>query len=197
MEDKVLERMIDRFFDADLTVEEERELCSYLRDNDVPDRLCKDKEAVLALCAESEPVGLPAGAEARLVAMIDAIDSLEHPVVASDDKERDKERKIYKIPRPVWYGVAVAASMAIFFYIMSSSVESPVTVSKTPVVANVEMVEQDTFDEPEEAMLCAKESLGKILLAMNDAQNSLEGIENDFARVARQRNKSMKNNSKR
>ena len=197
MEDKVLERMIDRFFDADLTVEEERELCSYLRDNDVPDRLCKDKEAVLALCTGSEPVELPAGAEARLVAMIDALDSSEYSAAARNGKARGRDSKIYKIPRTVWYGVAVAASMAIFFYIMSSSVESPVTVSKTPVVANVEMVEQDTFDEPEEAMLCAKESLGKILLAMNDAQNSLEGIENDFARVARQRNKSMKNNSKR
>ena len=166
MEDKVLERMIDRFFDADLTVEEERELCSYLRDNDVPDRLCKDKEAVLALCTGSEPVELPAGAEARLVAMIDALDSSEYSAAASNGKARGRDSKIYKIPRTVWYGVAVAASMAIFFYIMSSSVESPVTVSKTPVVANVEMVEQDTFDEPEEAMLCAKESLGKILLAM-------------------------------
>ena len=159
MEDKVLERMIDRFFDADLTVEEERELCSYLRDNDVPDRLCKDKDAVLALCTGSEPVELPAGAEARLVAMIDALDSSEYSAAASNDKARGRDSKIYKIPRTVWYGVAAAASIAVLFYVVAPSLESAATVKEAQTVASVEFVEEDTFDEPEEAMLCAKESL--------------------------------------
>jgi hypothetical protein len=129
--------------------------------------------------------------------MIDALDSSEYSAAASNDKARGRDSKIYKIPRTVWYGVATAASIAVLFYVVAPSLESVATVKDAQTVASVEFVEEDTFDEPEEAMLCAKESLGKILLAMNDAQNSLEGIENDFARVARQRNKSMKNNSKR
>ena len=73
MEDFRLRMMIEQFFDAVLTDEEERELCSYLRENDVPAELRKDKEMILALCHESEETALPDGAELRLEAMIDTL----------------------------------------------------------------------------------------------------------------------------
>ena len=48
MEDMKLKLMIEQFFDAVLTAEEERELCRYLRENDVPSELRRDKEVILA-----------------------------------------------------------------------------------------------------------------------------------------------------
>ena len=39
--------MIEQFFDAVLTAQEERELCRYLRENDVQSELRRDKEVVL------------------------------------------------------------------------------------------------------------------------------------------------------
>ena len=48
MEDMKLKLMIEQFFDAVLTAEEERELCRYLRENDVPSELRRDKEVLLA-----------------------------------------------------------------------------------------------------------------------------------------------------
>ena len=62
MEERDLRKKIGMFFDAELSVEEERELCRYLRDNDVPAELVKDKEAVLALCGDAVEISLPAGA---------------------------------------------------------------------------------------------------------------------------------------
>lgn len=47
MEDFRLRMMIEQFFDAVLTAEEERELCRYLRENDVPSELRRDKEVIL------------------------------------------------------------------------------------------------------------------------------------------------------
>ena len=47
MEDMKLKLMIEQFFDAVLTAEEERELCRYLRENDVPSELRRDKEVIL------------------------------------------------------------------------------------------------------------------------------------------------------
>lgn len=38
-----LRMMIEQFFDAVLTAQEERELCRYLRENDVPSELRRDK----------------------------------------------------------------------------------------------------------------------------------------------------------
>ena len=42
-----LRMMIEQFFDAVLTAPEERELCRYLRENDVPSELRRDKEVIL------------------------------------------------------------------------------------------------------------------------------------------------------
>ena len=43
-----LRMMIEQFFDAVLTAQEEREFCRYLRENDVPSELRRDKEVILA-----------------------------------------------------------------------------------------------------------------------------------------------------
>ncbi len=43
-----LRMMIEQFFDAVLTAQEERELCRYHRENDVPSELRRDKEVILA-----------------------------------------------------------------------------------------------------------------------------------------------------
>lgn len=42
-----LRMMIEQFFDAVLTAQGERELCRYLRENDVPSELRRDKEVIL------------------------------------------------------------------------------------------------------------------------------------------------------
>ena len=42
-----LRMIIEQFFDAVLTAQEERELCRYLRENDVPSELRRDKEVIL------------------------------------------------------------------------------------------------------------------------------------------------------
>ena len=52
MEDKDLKKMIEKFFNAELSIEEERELCGYLCLHDVPEGLRKDKEAIIALCGD-------------------------------------------------------------------------------------------------------------------------------------------------
>ena len=42
-----LRMMIEQFFDAVLTAQEECELCRYLRENDVPSERRRDKEVIL------------------------------------------------------------------------------------------------------------------------------------------------------
>ena len=66
MEKEILKEWMERFFLAELTVDEERELYQYLCANEVPAELRKDKEMILALCRESEEIELPDGAALRL-----------------------------------------------------------------------------------------------------------------------------------
>ena len=62
MTDKQLKDWMERFFDAELTVDEERELYRYLCANEVSAELRKDREVILALCSTAEEdIELPEG----------------------------------------------------------------------------------------------------------------------------------------
>ena len=98
MEEKDLVLRIEQFFNAELSVEEECELCRYLSENEVPSGLRKDKEAILMLCGYGMDVELPAGAQERIEAMIDALVSEEvQPVADEVVVERAGARSRYRV----------------------------------------------------------------------------------------------------
>lgn len=176
MEEKILKDMIERFFNAELTVEEERELCRRLRDNDVPAELRKDKDVVIALCSEPDGARMLEGAAQRLEAMLDGLDETRESVFADVPQRQTVKRKLLKIPRIAVYGAVAAAVVAFAYLLLPASetghaTEDPVAVE----VAVAEEPEEDTFDTPEEAMRCFKAACGDMKLAMSTAhRNTLE-----------------------
>ena len=172
METKELGRIIERFFAAELTVDEERALCRYLRDNDVPAELRKDKETIIALCSDVEADDvLPHGATERLEAMLDALEQQferETPDDASVVKEKEK---IFKIPRYIAHS-AVAAAIVIMAYIAIPSGYR--FNSNADAVALLH--EEDTFDNPEDAMRCLKMAFGDMQHATAIAHTNTKKI---------------------
>ena len=77
MEKEILRDWIERFFAAELTMAEERELYRYLCENEVPTEFREDKEAIIALCGEPEEVELPEGAAQRLEEMLDGLEEMK------------------------------------------------------------------------------------------------------------------------
>lgn len=172
MEDFRLKMMIEQFFDAVLTAKEERELCRYLRENDVPAELYKDKEMILAFCRESEDVELPDGAELRLETMIDALAD-KNEQTSSDEKSVTETRKrIIAIPRIMRYGAAAAAITAC---LLTAEYWMPATQQGNEIQSFD--TERDTFDNPEDAMLCLEAAFNDISLAVNSTQNNIKEIE--------------------
>ena len=170
MDNTKLRTMIESFFEATLTADEERELCSYLRGNDVPAELRKDKEAILALCSDESVEASSAETFARVEAMIDALETEQQPQAIERHQIPDNKRgKIIKIPRYVWQGVAAAAVFILCFFIFTNSDQE----QTSELVA---MVEEDAFDTPEEAFECTKESFEFVLLAVNSANRSRREI---------------------
>jgi hypothetical protein len=129
MEKEILKEWMERFFLAELTVDEERELYQYLCANEVPAELRKDREVILALCSTAEEdIELPEGAAERLEAMLDGLEEMKthhkeccsaallvgdkSPVVATDAHSRrpckgglKKVRPRYTLPhREGWGG---------------------------------------------------------------------------------------------
>ena len=177
MDINYIESMIERFFDASLSMEEERELCRYLRENDVPDELRKEQEALLALCDDEISVEIPEGFEDRLETMIDSLEKeVKHQAVAEKRTERNTS-VLLRVPRFVWRSAAAVAVFAIGYIFMSESWEHTENDDTIPVVV-AEQPEKDTFDNPEDAMKCFKAAFGDIKIAMNATLRNARGIGN-------------------
>ena len=178
MEEKDLKKKIEQFFNAELSVEEERELCRFLRENDVPACLQKDKEAIIALCGDDIDVELPSGAEARLEAMLDSLAADETEELPQKTTVKEDKRPVLKIPRFVWRGAAAVALLAVGYNLMDKNVHSPAVEPAFQVTASAELPEVDTFDNPEDAMECFKGAFGNVMFAVNATHKNTRKMEN-------------------
>ena len=189
MEDFRLRMMIEQFFDAVLTAEEERKLCCYLRENDVPAELRKDKEIILAFCRESEEVELPDSAALRLEAMIDGLAEKSTAMARDENSDAKTGKRIVAIPRKMWwYGAAAIVVLAIGIQFTNENSKLPT--SKERHIVQIIDTEKDTFDNPEDAMRCLEEAFKDINLAINSTQHNLKEIEttlNASMRIANQK----------
>ena len=168
MTDKQLKDWMERFFDAELTVNEERELYRYLCANEVSAELRKDREVILALCSTAEEdIELPEGAAERLEAMLDGLEAdAKRASVATTGGLPPQRSSAKLIPRGAssfLLRAACVAGVAIALFVML-----PDRVTE-PLLTEV-YEEEDTFDNPEEAMQCLMAAYGDIQYAMNATQ---------------------------
>ncbi|MBR1946615.1 MAG: hypothetical protein IKA35_00860, partial [Bacteroidaceae bacterium] len=101
-----LKSRIDGFFNGTLTYDEEQELYLYLCSNDVPPSLQRDKEAILALCTDTNDYTLPAGARERLTDMLDALNNASPVVVTAAEQPVTPIKKTKKVAIYIWYFAA-------------------------------------------------------------------------------------------
>ena len=176
MTDKQLKDWMERFFDAELTVDEERELYRYLCANEVSAELRKDREVILALCCTAEEdIELPEGAVERLEAMLDGLEEMRTHLNPPCEGGLKKVRPRYTLPhREGWGGsfllraACAAAVVAVLFLVIPYG--SNKYADEKAMLAMVDDVDKDTFDTPEEAMQCLMAAYGDIRYAMNTTQ---------------------------
>ena len=164
MEERYLGDLIDHFFNAELSVDEERRLYCYLRDNDVPAGFQEEKEAVMAFCGNEKELVLPDGAAWRLESILDEL---------AVEQERESRNVNIAVPRKriflqkTFNVVSSLVAVVVVMVCMLSFADIDVfSVLKVPAVVCVE-TEEDTFDNPEDAMQCMKMALKDMQLAMN------------------------------
>lgn len=139
MDAKILEQQIERYFDAALSADEERELVRWLTVSEVPEHLEHDKQVILALheAAASDH----AEAMERLSRKIDAWEAEEHRPI----------RRALTVR--LWKAASVAAC-AVLVVGLSLQLLHP----STP---------RDTFDNPEDAYTATREALLALSSALN------------------------------
>ena len=182
MTDKQLKDWMERFFDAELTVDEERELYRYLCANEVSAELRKDREVILALCSTAEEdIELPEGAVERLEAMLDGLEEMRTHLNPPCEGGLKKVRPRYTLPhREGWGGsfllraACAAAVVAILFLVIPYG--SNKYADEKAMLAMVDDVDKDTFDTPEEAMQCLMAAYEDIMFAMNTARDNTREV---------------------
>jgi hypothetical protein len=170
MEKEILKEWMERFFLAELTVDEERELYQYLCANEVPAELRKDREVILALCSTAEEdIELPEGAAERLEAMLDGLKEMKTHLNPPCEGGLKKVRPRYTLPhREGWGGSFLLRAACVVGVAIALFVMLPDRVTE-PLLTEV-YEEEDTFDNPEEAMQCLMAAYGDIQYAMNATQ---------------------------
>ena len=178
MTDKQLKDWMERFFNAELTADEERELYRYLCVNEVSAELRKDREVILALCSTmEEDIELPEGAAERLEAMLDGLEEMKTHLNPPCEGGPKKVRPRYTLPhREGWGGsfllrAACAAAVVAIVFLAIPYGKNKHTEEAT-VLAMVDDVDKDTFDNPEEAMQCLMAAYGDMMLAVNTARDN-------------------------
>lgn len=175
MEKEILRDRIERFFNAELTLDEERELYRYLCENEVPTELRKDKEAIIALCGGiDKEVKLPEGATQRLETMLDGLEEMQTRLIPHNEEESKGTNPRYTLPpRKGWSSFLLRAAcvagvaVALFLALPDSKDE--------PTLAEV-YEEEDTFATPEEAMQCFMAAYNDIMFAMNTARDNTREV---------------------
>ena len=175
MEKEILRDRIERFFNAELTLDEERELYRYLCENEVPTELRKDKEAIIALCGGiDKEVKLPEGATQRLEAMLDGLEEMQTRLIPHNEEESKGTNPRYTLPpRKGWSlfllraACVAGVAVALFLALPDSKDE--------PTLAEV-YEEEDTFATPEEAMQCFMAAYNDIMFAMNTARDNTREV---------------------
>lgn len=140
MDTKRLEQLIEAYFDAALSVEEERELVEQLAVTDVPEHLEHDKQVILALQGRVEEVDHTEAME-RLSRQIEAW--------AAEEQRSIRRPRIVRM----WKAASVAAC-AILLLGVGLHLNRP----SGP---------RDTFDNPEEAYAAACEALQTFSAILN------------------------------
>lgn len=174
MEKEILRDWIERFFAAELTMDEERELYRYLCENEVPTELRKDKEAIIALCGEPEEVELPKGAAQRLEAMLDELEEMQTRLNPPCEERVEGTRPRYSLPPRKEWGTfllraACVAGVAVALFLALPD-------SKDTLMLTEVYEEDDTFDTPEEAMQCLMAAYDDIMFAMNTARDNTREV---------------------
>ena len=174
MEKEILKDWIERFFAAELTMDEERELYRYLCENEVPTELRKDKEAIIALCGEPEEVELPEGAVQRLEAMLDELEEMHTRLNPPCEEGAEGTHPRYSLPPRKGWGAfllraACVAGVAVALFLALPD-------SKDTLMLTEVYEEEDTFDTPEEAMQCLMAAYDDIMFAMNTARDNTREV---------------------
>ena len=132
---------------------------------------CED--AIIVLCGEPADVQLPVGAMERLETLIDGLEPKQEQCITDSAVAVEKKKRLLKIPRyAAVAAMAVAMVVMAYIFIPSDNLSS----SETTGEILTEFYEEDTFDNPEDAMRCVQMAFANVQHAVTATQMNVSEI---------------------
>lgn len=163
MENEELIRLLDCYYRAETSADEEKRLFDYFRNNPVPPRFEADKALFLSLYdASGEEVSLPAGLEERIAAQIDSFGREEH-------------RHWFTVRKARIWVASVAAILLVAFTV--------------GIIALRPVPRQDTFTSTQEAYAETKRALALFAAKLDKGMIAVQRVEQTQTSIEKQLNK--------
>ncbi len=158
-----INKLKEKFFNGDTTIEEEHELRRMLQEEIPAGKHDADRELLLALLPQESKT--PAGFEERLSLLIDqAADKTESQILPAEKERDEAKRDFLAIPKMVWYALSAAAAAIALICLMNTGETKP----------------EETFSDPKVAAVHIDETLALFAEALNCG---IEGEKETAAKV--------------
>ncbi|MEZ5072004.1 MAG: hypothetical protein R2751_13855 [Bacteroidales bacterium] len=149
---KDIQHLLERFYNGETSLDEEKRLEEYFRSGEVPEPLHPDRNMFLALLEEKEEVRVPK--------------DLNKNILETIDKAYENERRTRRITLYSLSGLAAGLLILIALYLGYLREDAP------RQLASAEM--QDTFQDPQLAYEEAMKTLAYVSAKLNDGTRELQ-----------------------
>ncbi len=150
---KEIREMLDRFYQGESTLEEERRLKDFFSTGSVPEELLADRELFLSFLEEGLDISVPG--------------DLDQQIIAAIDREEKKDQKARRINLYSLSGLAAGLLALIAVYLFFLRDDRPELVAFHQV---------DTYEDPMKAYEEAKQTLFYVSAKLNSGTSELKYV---------------------
>jgi len=148
-------KMLDRFYQGETSLDEEKLLMDYFSSTKVPEELIPDKDLFLSFGPETETISVPADLNKKIIAAIDRVEK--------------KEVKTHRISIFSLSGLAAGLLIMIAVYLFYVRDDTQELIASTQIT--------DTYEDPLEAYEEAKRTLAYVSSKLNSGTSELKHVQ--------------------
>ena len=150
-----IRKMLDRFYQGETTLEEEKLLLGYFSSTKVPEELIPDKDLFLSFGSGDETISVPADLNKKIIATIDQVEK--------------KAIRTHRISIFSLSGLAAGLLVMIAVYLFYVRYDSKELIASTQIT--------DTYDDPMEAYEEAKRTMAYVSSKLNSGTSELKHVQ--------------------
>lgn len=186
-------RLLNDFYEGKTTVEQEKELLSFFKSDEIPEELL-DEQAIFLSCYREDEIYIPADLQTRLEILIDKQASKENSKSALDQADTIQRTLNPETAPPKLKGFKINA-LWLRFSAIAASIILIFTISFFAYRYNSNEL-TDTYTNPNDAYLETQRALTLVAQNLNTGFTQLEEVQADLGKAQQILNQQLKKISK-